>query len=871
MKFDTPESKFQLKVFPSAADQATGDMRLPITTSIAFPGGTRGRTAGIWAGMLGLYAAVLAGGLWAQPTPPVGGQQVVVKGGDPRVVFYVDGAEYRGSASFFWPLGSKHILSVPVRMIDSDNGQGRCQYSVPDFATRFCDFNWREKTGLLQASQDRYQTITVGPDTSSYELQYQTEHKITLIFANSYSGNTQIPENGIACGAPGTPVGSAFRVGAVVIGGNCYLSNASFWQAAGAVTLNAYPFPGFVFLGWSVNRAPGNYLGNIEVNQPISLVPRFTPAKRLAMRTIPEELKVRVDRVETGTPGTDAPCAFWGEQVPYTNPTIPPLCIGEYDLAPDSRHIIGAPSPQMDRRGKIWVLDKFSNGETSDFIYQVGAITTNNQFETITALFVPGVSTSITTKPAGLKVVIDGRDNWPANYFVFAAGKKIVVSAPAEQTDARGRRYLFKGWSNGGEATQELTVPDQASGLAFSIVAEYELLSQLTIKSNPYGAPVTVDGASCDTPCTIDRREGTAVSIAAPASHMLSEAHRFQFAGWADGADRERAFTLSGVETQTLTANFSTAYRLRIATDPEGAARILTEPASTDGFFTGGTFVTVTAKAGPGYKFRRWSGDLSGAFTSATVTVSGARSAVASFDKVPYIPETGVRNAAAEIPSNTVAPGSLVSILGENLAADYVAGPSNPLSQSVGDVSVVAANRILPLVFVSPQQINAQLPLDLEPGEYELTVKRVGAADVTGKFTVSAVAPGLFHKMVESNAWAMASRADGTAVDGDHPALPGETILLTGTGFGRYQPNMLDGFAFPPVPEFQVAAPVELWSGETAIAVKSAAGIAGQVGTVGVRFVVPAGTPAGPWPLTVKMEGVSSNTVLVPVAAPPAQ
>lgn len=211
-------------------------MRLPITTTDAPGGGTRGRTAGIRAGTLALYAAALTAGMWAQTTPP-GGQQVVVKGGDPRVVFYVDGAEYRGSAGFFWPLGSKHILSVPVRLIDADNGHGRCQYSVPDFASRFCDFTWKESTGLLQASQDRYQTITVGPGTTSYELQYQTEHKITLIFANSYSGNPQTPENGISCGAPGTPVGSAFRVGAVVIGGNCYLSNASFWLPGGEVPL----------------------------------------------------------------------------------------------------------------------------------------------------------------------------------------------------------------------------------------------------------------------------------------------------------------------------------------------------------------------------------------------------------------------------------------------------------------------------------------------------------------------------------------------------------------------------------------------------------------------------------------------------------
>ena len=871
--------EFKLKVWSFAADQANGDMRLPTIFTGTLTGGTAvaaagyaGRAALIWMAIAGL-----GGALWGQlpgnpPVPGPAGQQVVVRARDPRVVFQVDGADYRGAASFLWPIGSKHIVSAPVRLIDEQSTPSRCQYWVPDSATRFCDFSWKENTGYLQATSDRYQTITVSADTTWFELQFQTEHKVSLNFSNTSANDPSVPESGIACGAPGTPVPAVFRVGVVTVGGNCFLSNGTTWMPEGIAQINAYPFPGFVFLGWSVNTTPPNgFLRQVVVNQPINLVARFSPAKRLVMRTSPELLKVRVDRVEVPTAGGEGPCSFFGQQVPYVNPTIAPLCHGEFDLGPDSKHIIGAPSPQVDAVGRLWVFDKFSNGQGNDSLYEVGAITTNNQYEKLTAIFLPGVSTSITTKPAGLKVVIDGRDNWPANYFVFPAGRKIQVSAPAEQTDSRGRRYIFKGWSNGGEATQELTVPDQANGLAFSIVAEYELLSQLTIKSNPAGAPVMIDGNACATPCTIDRSEGTIVTVAAPATHALSDVHRFEFVSWSDGAQMEHPFTLTGAETQNLTANFLTAYRLQVSTDPEGAAQILTEPPSTDGFFPADTFLTVTAKANPGYKFRRWSGDLAGTFTSATALLSRPRNAVAAFDKVPFISETGVRNAAAEIPSNTVAPGSLIAIVGENLAADYVAGPSNPLSQSVGDVSVVAGDRILPLVFVSPTQINAQLPLDLQPGEYKLTVKRVGASDVEGKFTVTPFAPGLFHKMVESKAWTMSSHADGTSVDHDRPAKPGETVTLFGTGFGRYQPNMLDGFAFPPVPDFKVAGPVEVWSGERALTVTWAGGVVGQVGTVGVRFVIPEDAASGEMPITIKMDGIQSNTVLVPVVAPPVE
>ncbi|MEP7367300.1 MAG: hypothetical protein ABI972_28915, partial [Acidobacteriota bacterium] len=446
-------------------------MRLPTNFTGTLRGGTAGAAAGmavrmalIWMAMLGLGTT-----LWGQlpnnpPAANPAGQQVVIRSKDPRVVIQVDGADYRGSASFLWPIGSKHIVSAPISLIDEQQTVPRCQYWVPDRSTRFCDFTWRDNTGFLQGTSDRYVTLTVSNDTTWFEVTYQTEHKVSLNFSNTSANDPSVPESGNTCGAPGTPVPAVFRTGVVIVGGNCFLSNGVTWLGEGVVPINAYPFPGFVFLGWAVNGTPPNgFARQLVINQPINLVARFAPAKRLVLRTSPELLKVRVDRVEVPTAGGDGPCSFYGQQLPYVNPTIRPLCVGEFDFAPDSRHIVGAPSPQLDSTGHLWVFDKFSNGMPNDSLYEVGQITTNNQYDMLTAIFLPGVSTSITTKPSGLKVVIDGRDNWPANYFVFPAGRKIQVSAPAEQTDARGRHYVFKGWSNGGEATQELTVPDQAN------------------------------------------------------------------------------------------------------------------------------------------------------------------------------------------------------------------------------------------------------------------------------------------------------------------------------------------------------------------------------------------------------------------------
>ena len=190
----------------------------------------------------------------------------------------------------------------------------------------------------------------------------------------------------------------------------------------------------------------------------------------------------------------------------------------------------------MDKFGKAWVLDKFdTKNKNEDWVY-----TTPNEIfpeEHITAKFTRGITLSFQTQPAGLKIKVNGRDNWPENYFVAAAGTKHQLVAPLEQTDACGRRFAFKCWSNGGAASQENTIPASAVDTV-SVVAEYELLSQITIRSNPPGATVNVDGMACATPCKVDRKDGTDATLEATASTDLSDTHRLEFASWSQGGER---------------------------------------------------------------------------------------------------------------------------------------------------------------------------------------------------------------------------------------------------------------------------------------------------------------------------------------------
>jgi uncharacterized protein (TIGR03437 family) len=404
--------------------------------------------------------------------------------------------------------------------------------------------------------------------------------------------------------------------------------------------------------------------------------------------------------------------------------------------------------------------------------------------------------------------------------------------------------------------------PDQT----LHLVAEYEPLGQLVIQSNVPGGGVLVDGAPCSTPCRIDRAAGATIRVEAPETSAVTEMHRIEFLGWSDNGARAHEVTLQDSGQLTLTASFRNAYKVSIASDPGEGAAFRFEPSSPDQFFPADSIVVINVDTNPGFRFRRWDLDLSGTSTVISLQVSRPRSVIARLDKVPFIKPAGIRNAAAITPDAVVAPGSLIFIDGADLAPYREDGPRGPiLAQVLARTSVLVGNRILPLLFVSPERIQAQLPRDLEPGDYEMRVIRTGQPDINGKFTVSLSAPGLFSQPVDTQDFAVALHADGSPVTFDKPAKRGEKITLTGTGFGAYKMAHPDGFTLPPAPDYPLIHDVEVLAGDALQPAAWAGGMAGQVGIDIVRFTIGEQAPPGVAQLKVRVAGRDSNSVAIPI------
>ena len=104
-----------------------------------------------------------------------------------------------------------------------------------------------------------------------------------------------------------------------------------------------------------------------------------------------------------------------------------------------------------------------------------------------------------------------------------------------------------------------------------------------------------------------------------------------------------------------------------------------------------------------------------------------------------------VVNAASLVSNTSLAPGSIITIFGENLAKG-VASTSNPATppNSLNSVTVTAGGVVAPLFFVSPTQINAVLAASTPLGSQTLTV-----TSSTGTFSTTitvdkAAPPGIF-------------------------------------------------------------------------------------------------------------------------------
>lgn len=760
-----------------------------------------------------VWALAVFGGVLA--CAPVRGQSSInsvrIFTEPPGLTFEVDGVNFLNSVDLFWPATSKHTI------VGHDQILFGSPYAFVGVITN------------LSSSPVNGLPITADPALKWVQVLYSgTVYPLTLNLPDC-------PADVQTC-----PTGVQIE-----IDGTLYDRRTLLYIGAGApVHARAFPTSGYIFTGWSPVWELGittQYDITFPMLGPLTLSAFAQGATNVRgnvnIVTDPPQLQVLLDRT------------------PYVAPVDLQWGLGTV-------HAVGAEAVQL-LHGAYYVFDSWSDG--GDLNHSV-TVPLNMASITLTARFVPGIGVGFGTTPSGLSLNIDGSQvpNFPTYDFYWAAGTVHKISAPKTQTDLQGRKYRFVSWSNGQPA--DWTFTTGSTPPAVRIRALYELTGTAVFNTVPPGMPLQVDGVNCDTPCTIEKSAGTSVSVSAPSARKIDDSSRLVFQGWNDSAEATRAIVLSP-GSKTYTANYVSQNRLSVAATPPEGASFMLNPASSDGFYDAGSLVSITANLAAGFRITGWSGDLSGTSTSAALMLDSPKSAVLSLDRVPAVAPLGVRNAALGASAERVAAGSLISIFGANLAPSVEIGPPNPLAQTLAGVTVRADDTFLPLIFVSPGQINAQLPSAMTEGTHQIIVRWEGKPETVAQILVMRNAPGLFGGNPPDQPVGSFVRASGQPVTADNPAHAGEVVSVLGTGLGPYAMQPPDGFLFDESAGYSLKDGVTIVVNDLAITTLYAGRSGAAVGVDAVRFQVPAPLPDSPFlPVKIRINSQESNTVLLPIS-----
>jgi uncharacterized protein (TIGR03437 family) len=180
--------------------------------------------------------------------------------------------------------------------------------------------------------------------------------------------------------------------------------------------------------------------------------------------------------------------------------------------------------------------------------------------------------------------------------------------------------------------------------------------------------------------------------------------------------------------------------------------------------------------------------------------------------------------------------------MGAELAPAAENAPSFPLPTILQGVRVLIGDTAVPLLFVSPDQINFQAPYDIPATGVSITVERGGQRSNTWSAMTATAAPGIFTGADGYTAPIVVHASDYTLVTPQNPAHPSEYLALFCTGLGATNPPVRAGDAATAA-QIQQKYSVALDVGSVEV---TYAGLApGWAGLYQVNFRLPSNGPLG--------------------------
>jgi uncharacterized protein (TIGR03437 family) len=226
--------------------------------------------------------------------------------------------------------------------------------------------------------------------------------------------------------------------------------------------------------------------------------------------------------------------------------------------------------------------------------------------------------------------------------------------------------------------------------------------------------------------------------------------------------------------------------------------------------------------------------------------------------------------------ATTIQPGEWASIYGLNLAAGIVSWNGN-FPTSLGNTTVTIDGKFAYLWYVSPRQINFQVPNDATTGPVAVVVTTPGGSAST-TVTLGPFAPS-FSLLDSTHVAGIIIRSDGsgaydnglydiigpTGTSLGYPtvaAKAGDSVELFGVGFGPTNPVVPAGQAFSSSASTLPQNPVQILIDGLSVN-PSFTGISGDAGLYQLNFTLPVGFGKGDVSLVATVGGLSTPSGVV--------
>jgi len=243
-----------------------------------------------------------------------------------------------------------------------------------------------------------------------------------------------------------------------------------------------------------------------------------------------------------------------------------------------------------------------------------------------------------------------------------------------------------------------------------------------------------------------------------------------------------------------------------------------------------------------------------GSSTSAAVTQTvtlNVRAIGSSSNGTPEIPSNGLTDGASFL--QKFSPGMIMSVFGATLSQTAESASSVPLPVTMAGVAATVNGVEAPLYYVSPTQLNIQVPWQTVQGPATLTVNNNGQV-ASQSFNVTSASPGIFTDQNRNIVCGCS-------------AVQGQITTLYLAGAGAVTPAIATGSA-PVASTPLTSLPAPQNTTITIGGVQAATSFIGipyyLVGVTQINFQIPSGM-TGRQPVVVSVNGVLSATAYVNV------